>query len=434
MPTNQEVLNSTNDLLKRVQTEGVEGTNLKPGAYNASTGVITPMKPATPIVPDLSGVNGTVASTNALIENFFKQQAETAAANKTAAETVQANRPKDWKSWLTSTGQQTQQDFATQQYNTLGYNPSDYFNALKVDTAEVDALNKDLTSTIAQRDQELNNISGRAIPMSEIIGSQALANRNWNIRINEKEGNINSKSAAMAAKQGNFTLAQGFVDKAVNAYTAQLTNDLNMTMKFYDDNQSLIDSLGKDYSTAITNLINTKQNELQTAREQKQQEFENALNLRQKNMEAGIGTTPTIGSNRFDNGLQSLLTTTPGLSAGQLYDLYIAQLTSNPTEKESQEIWARAKVIASQKPTTTTPASSPTATQVKGTGNFANTTIDDRITQLKSTLGTNATKTYLKEKLIKEGYPQQEVVNRTQDSMDKVGGFFQGVYNSIFGK
>jgi hypothetical protein len=255
------------------------------------------MAPASPVVPDLSGVNGTTASTNALIENFFKQQAETAAANKAAAEAKQKDRPKDWKSWLTGTGQQTPQDFATQQYANLGFDPKEYFNALKVDTAEIDALNKDLTATIAQRDQQIADVYGRAGQSLDFQNNSiAQINRNANVVINQKTGNINSKAALMQAKQGNFELAQGFVNKAVDAYTAQLKTDLQMTMDFYDNNQDLIDSLGKDYSTAITNLITTKQDELTEKR--RQYEWEENMKLqRAQEARLGAGSGVTNGIN-----------------------------------------------------------------------------------------------------------------------------------------
>lgn len=74
------------------------------------------------------------------------------------------------------------------------------------------------------------------------------------------------------------------------------------------------------------------------------------------------------------------------------------------------------------------------AAKIFGSGNFSNTPIDDRISQLKSVLGASATKSYLREQLLKDGYPTQEVINRTQDITEQIGGFFQGAYNSLFGK
>ncbi|MEK9194622.1 MAG: hypothetical protein AAB884_02320, partial [Patescibacteria group bacterium] len=56
-----------------------------------------------------------------------------------------------------------------------------------------------------------------------------------------------------------------------------------------------------------------------------------------------------------------------------------------------------------------------------GKGNFAKTSIDDRITEIKNTLGSNASKTYLEQTLIQNGYDPNEVKQRTRTGIiDKI--------------
>lgn len=282
MPTQEEI-----NLSKSFGGTGIL-TSQQQAAVNQAQQAFTPpsiipMQPTTAYTPDVSNITSQ-NDANKVIADFYKSKAEQEAKDKAAAEAVQATKPKSWKDWLTSSGNQSPQDFATSQYSAIGYNPTEYFADLKASTALIDSLNKDLNNTIAIRDKQIADISGAGGGMDFQNNAVAQINRNANVVIGQKEGNINAQTALMNAKQGNFTQAQNFVNTAVNAYTAQLTTDFNMTQKFYDDNQTLIQNLGSKYDTDFTNYINTLQNGLTQAKTDKT----NILNLMIANPKAGI--------------------------------------------------------------------------------------------------------------------------------------------------
>jgi len=393
---------------------------------------------ASPYMPDLSQAKASNASYQSILD-IQKQQMEQKSAEKAAAEKVQGGKPTSFLDWLKDTGQQTANEYATSQYGAIGYDPAEYFADLKVQTAKIDALNKDLNDTTAQRDQQISNVIGRGgVSLDFQNNSIAQINRNANVVIEQKEGNINTEVALMNAKQGNWKQAQDFVNSAVNAYTNQLNTDLSMTMDFYKDNQDMIKELGNEFDDAFNGYIDTLKTDLAQAKVDAQNKIDNdfkqqGLNIqmmqeRRLSAEAGGGGGGgTVGTNRFDNGLQSLMTEKPGLSAGQLYDLYIS--SNDLTSAEQKEAWGRAQLIAGNPA-----ANEPTNPSVTSPATQSLSELQKRVAILEPIYKDTGMswRVDLRNDLMKEGYKPEDIMKVMPISQTGIEDFFTGVYNSLF--
>lgn len=314
------------------------------------SGVNVPITPTyNPDISRSSAESQFIKSTS----DYYLSQAQKAEQERLAAQAKQAEAPKTWKDWLTQSGNQNPLDFANQQYTNIGIDTAAYFADLKATTARIDALSKDLNDTIAARDKQITDVYGAGGSTDFQNNRIAQINRNANVLIGQKESNLNTESAILQLKQGNFEQARSFVKTAVDAYTAQLKTDLDMTMKFYDDNQTLIKDLGKEYDDAMTKQINTLSTGYALAREQKQQEIENnfkqqGLNIQwaQENRLSKGAEIATNGSSTtiYDSSLEGYLK--QGMSPSQAAMTAVVDAGENLSEADKTKILRRAETLS----------------------------------------------------------------------------------------
>jgi len=157
--------------------------------------------------------------------------------------------------------------------------------------------------------------------------------------------------------------------------------------------------------------------------------------MQERRLGAG-DTNPVIGSSKYDSELQGLLSTTPGMDAGQLYTLFASDKTL--TEKESNEAWARAQVIATQKPTEVTETTPEEPAQISNNKDLAN-----RISSLAPIYeksGGGSWKVDLRKALVKEGFSSKDVseakipggTNIGKAISTGVSSMGQAIYDFIF--
>jgi hypothetical protein len=251
MTNTQDILTSTSNLLKRVEEEGVtqgSQTLLQPGQYSASTGQIK-LPTQKQITPDVSSAKGRTSYYQQLIESreAEAEQARQAQVEAQKAQVEKASAIDKIKEQFGLVGQKRKEELTN-----LGFEPTQQFADQKADIAETEKLYEDYDKSVAARDAQLAAIESRpGISMSYLGGEQARINREANVVLGQKASAIKTKLAIMEMKNNNFTQAQNFVDQAIKDYTAGLTADYETAIKFYDDNQDIIDNLGKDYTSAL---------------------------------------------------------------------------------------------------------------------------------------------------------------------------------------
>jgi hypothetical protein len=401
--------------------------------YNPSTGMVNQTDPVK--LPEIGQMNfdiSTAQGQSAYYKQFIQDQE--AQAEKARQEKITAQKEQEaLRAQQTSIVDKIKGIGAkrTEGLSELGFEPTQIFAQQKAQLAEVDSLYTDYNATVARRDQQIAGIQGAGGGTDFQSNAVAQINRNANVLLGQKSSNINSKLAIMEAQNNNWESAQKFVNQAIVDYTAGLTADYDMLSSFIKDNNDLIDSLGKDYKDALNQRQALILDQISQAKADKQQEIENNfkqqgldLQMMQENrLGAGDGTGVVAGENYYDAGLESLLEENPGLSAGQLATLYVTNSGENLTDKEKQNILARAQVVMSkpkqeipvvEAPPTETPTLTP-----KEKGQQAGAGVID---MLKLPQFRQDQEKYKKKQA--EGQARREALT----------GFFSGIYNSLFGK
>jgi LysM repeat protein len=398
----------------------------------------------TQINPDISASKGVLASNQSLIDS---QQAE---VERKAQQIIDANNATPaYKNKL----EEISAKFGLipqkreQELTDLGFEPTAFYAEQKASIAELNTLYDDYNATVAQRDQQIADVYGRPGQSMDFLNNQvAQINRNANVLLTQKSANINTKTAIMEAKNSNWDSAQKFVNQAISDYTAGLTADYEMATKFYDDNQDLIDSLGKDYSNALKERNALILDQIQTAREDYQ--FEINRQMEQQGLDISLMNANTARINANGNGVgvsnsgvaNSKIEASFREDGGSLKaQIRAGALTNEEAYAQLRDLYSPTEVtdeyinnylgIA-----TTTPSSETITPEVisYGTGNFSKTTIENRISELSKFY--EGDKNAFRKKLISEGYNVNDVKRLLPTTEENIGGFFQGIYNSIFGK
>lgn len=314
--TLQDITADLAALQQRIKTEGITDSSGKvlvaPDTYDPSTNTIKlPEQPQWNA--DLSTGQGRTSYYQQLIE-LQQQEAEQLRKDRELAIKQQAENKSSLQKLQEKfglIGQKREEGLAE-----LGFEPSQVFAQQKAQLAEVDALYQDYNATVAMRDKQIAQSHDKLAPMDFINNQIAQINRNANVVLGQKSSNINSKLAIMEAQNNNWEQAQKFVNQAITDYTAGLTADYDMALKFYDENQDLIDSLGKDYTSALKERNALILDQIIAAEREVQQKIDNDfrqqgidINLMQEERlgrEATTGTTSTnvndILQDAIDNG------------------------------------------------------------------------------------------------------------------------------------
>lgn len=186
---------------------------------------------------------------------------------------------------------------------TYGGPPAEFIASQKARIAELDTLAKAYNAKEAEKIQILEKSGQRLAPMSFIRGEQALVERQYNNVLSTMSGDINAKTAVMQMEQGNYDRAMQYVNQAVEDYTWGLKTEVEMLTNFYNDNQQTIQNLDTKYQNALTNMMQLKQQELETQRDEYWKKLNYDLQVRQENRisNSGGGSSVTPASPGFNS-------------------------------------------------------------------------------------------------------------------------------------
>jgi hypothetical protein len=363
--TPQEVLQSTQDLLRRVETEGVTGgvtktgqQGLLPGQFSAATGEIS-IPEISQLNPDLSSAQGRTSYYQQLIDSQEKQAEEIAKQREAAITAQKEQRGKIEKvaERFGLIGQRRGEELAE-----LGFDEKEVFAQQKADIAEIEALYEDYDKTVAARDARLAALGAKTGMSIQFKGGEAARiNKEANVVLGQKASAIKTKLAIMEMKQGNFENAQKFVNQSIKDYTAALQAEYDLNVQFYEENQALIDDLGKDYTDALKERQALILDQISQAAADKQQEIDNLFTAEGLRLEAGRLAVSQAQEARllaeaqadavagkaamtiYDDELSRYIT--EGMSAFQAAQALMTGLADAPTAKERAAINKRAQEL-----------------------------------------------------------------------------------------
>ncbi len=203
---------------------------------------------------DLSTIDGTLAKNKSLLET--KQAEAEALARQKEQEIKTAETAKGAyttvKDWLVGTGGKTIGEARTEAITGLGYDQTKFLAEQRADIAEMETLRGDYDKSIAIRDQQIADVTGRPGQTMDFLNNQiAQINRNANVILTQKSSAINNKAAIMEMKQGNFDQAMKFANQAVEDYTWELNANWEMYKQFNEDNAEAIKGLKQEYKDAL---------------------------------------------------------------------------------------------------------------------------------------------------------------------------------------
>jgi hypothetical protein len=437
----KDVLNSTNELLKRVETEGVtQGgqTIIQPGQYNASTGQIN-LPEQERVTPDLSSAQGTMSYYNQLIKDEEARAAKLEADRQQAIKDREAQRTKQSGilDALKGVGQKR-----TEELTTLGFEPTAQFAQQKAQLAEIDALYQDYNKVMSDFETQKDAIMGRTGGTIDFANAEvAKITRTANSILGLKSSNIKSKLAIMEYQQGNFENAQKFVDQSISDYTAGLTADYNMLESFIEDNNDLITSLGTEYTNALNSRKSLILDQIETARQEKQQEFNNMISLENlainKSQEARLNRESLV--TQEDTFTDTVNYLKKLRDSGKLTDFsYREQINAlmeigGYTEDQRGQIESMVNQAMEGGTSQTTSQTTPTSTSV-GIGSNSKIPIEQAYQTQKDfykSMGFSNPVTQIRKDLLDMGYKAEDIRKITETTWEKISS---ALTNFFFGK
>ena len=372
----EDIQQNINNLTNRISTEGITDNSGK---------VLLPPSSS----PDLKIPNNVPLPTqnttdvNGLI-SFYKSQFDTAQKQQEELlkqqQELQKQQSTQTKPFLDRIlGSRQPSDVRQETTTQTGIQPTEFFQSQKAGIAELETLNKEYNATVARRDQQIASVTGLAGQSIDFMNNQvAQINRNAAPELNRMAANINAKAATFEAEQNRFAQAQQFIDKAVQAATADLKFNVDMFSVLYEVNQDQINRLDTKYQSALKDAQTAALKTWETAVVEKN----DVGKLMMENPQAGITINDTLaqaqskiarsgGTAKFqldlaqerrlageagvgaglkttiyDTSLTNYLNT--GMSPDQAALAIIAETGENLTEKDKDGILRRAEAINRQ--------------------------------------------------------------------------------------
>jgi hypothetical protein len=172
-----------------------------------------------------------------------------------------------------------------------GIVPGEYFADQKARISEIDSLNQQYNSLVAQKDKALSQAYDAYGTNSFIDNRRAQIERNAAPQLNMLSANINSKAAVMQALQGNFREAQSFVNQAVQDATADSKFKYDLFQTTYDMNTDLWDRMDSIYSETFKNSVDLAKTKYE--QEVADKTIVGDLMIKYNSLGAGINITDT---------------------------------------------------------------------------------------------------------------------------------------------
>lgn len=263
-----------NALTPQVSALNKKSPTMQPGA-SGSVLSAADIKPQSQIkVNELTGKAPDLASTfadNAGMKAGADMMQKQIDEQKKQQEQVATQKTSLWdKISGAKTSDQVMQDTSKE----IGFDTAQYLATRKSDIAELDSLEKQYQQATGFKDQALLNDQslGAAGASQDFINRKmSRTEKEWNIRLNQMGGVINTKTAIMKLKDEDYTTASQYIQKAIDNNTADLKLKYDQFNTLEQENKDLLDNIGDNYKTLYDTAKAFALEEYQTTRNEKTQ-------------------------------------------------------------------------------------------------------------------------------------------------------------------
>ena len=348
LETSNTTQTSTNDLLTNALTE------LQKRLTTNTTPKTTSDIKDTSIIPEQSLYTKSPALTTTTadsINSMIQKEQEALAAKQASAQktlsdagvlgtgnTLQEQLLTGYKANVPVSQYQTKLAEAQNRYGVIEALDEYKLQGEKVAQAKAAIENLDL-----QRQAELDAALNRQASMNSISAEQQRINQKYDSQRAKLVGDYNIEAAVLAAKSNNLTEANKLVSQAVDAYTSDITAEINRFNNFYSIASDFVSSLSSEEKSVLddvkTQLINKESEE--------KERLTNVLNLKLEYPNAGIEVTDTLeqATAKAEKIAGSDAELNRQLKEAQLRE---AQDTTD-TETQLATLYAQAQTLASSK-------------------------------------------------------------------------------------
>lgn len=156
---------------------------------------------------------------------------------------------------------------------------AEQINQINTVTKEMSSLNESLNAEIARRDTALAQFDENKNGMSQggLDFYRDKLNKQYAVTINQMSANINAKAAVLETMRGNYKMADDYVNKAVDAATAQYKDDLDALTLWRDISSEQFDALSEPYKNAYDSMLDMKKMEYEDEREKAMARYKASL-------------------------------------------------------------------------------------------------------------------------------------------------------------
>lgn len=161
---------------------------------------------------------------------------------------------------------------------------------LKLQSEKVAQLKGEIEKLEIQRQNELDVANKRLASMTSIQAEKNAINERYDSQRVKLVGDYNVEAAILAAKSNNLSEANKLVQYAVQAYTADITAEINRFNNLYSLASDWIDSLNAQEKS----ILDDAKAELIRERDLEEKRLNNVLNLKLNYPDAGIEYTDTL--------------------------------------------------------------------------------------------------------------------------------------------
>lgn len=161
---------------------------------------------------------------------------------------------------------------------------------LKLQSEKVAQLKGEIEKLEIQRQNELDVANKRLASMTSIQAEKNAINERYDSQRVKLVGDYNVEAAILAAKSNNLSEANKLVQYAVQAYTADITAEINRFNNLHSLASDWIDSLNAQEKS----ILDDAKAELIRERDLEEKRLNNVLNLKLNYPDAGIEYTDTL--------------------------------------------------------------------------------------------------------------------------------------------
>jgi hypothetical protein len=141
-----------------------------------------------------------------------------------------------------------------------------------------------------QRQAELDAALNRQASMNSISAEQQRINQKYDSQRAKLVGDYNIEAAILATKSNNLTEANKLVSQAVDAYTSDITAEINRFNNFYSIASDFVSSLSSEEKSVLDDV----KTQLYAKEKSEKERLTNVLNLKLEYPNAGIEVTDTL--------------------------------------------------------------------------------------------------------------------------------------------